>query len=163
MSIRTPLFRSAAAKVPHSGGTKEKPDDCGTEQRVDGELAERAKSAQDDVERHPGDRKPARPVVAAENKCSTDNRNGARRDAVTHIKELKWAGIGALRPGRGARALLVLGTERVGGNDLTLGTAGGWKKLQRGTVGNENDRGLSQRAFDRREPEPKPAGKLPDD
>jgi hypothetical protein len=37
--------------------------DRGTEQRVDGELVERAKGAQDNVENHPGDRKPARPKL----------------------------------------------------------------------------------------------------
>src|SRR5579864_4676989 len=34
--------------------------------RVDGELVERAKGARDNVECHPDDRKPARPVAAAE-------------------------------------------------------------------------------------------------
>ena len=55
----------------------------------------------------------------------------------------------------GRRVLLVLGTERIGGNDLALGMASGRKELQRGSIRDENDRGLSQRAFDRRELEPK--------
>ena len=52
--------------MPPSLGTKKAPGDHGTEQTVDGKLRERVKGAQDYMECDPAERKPARPVVAAE-------------------------------------------------------------------------------------------------
>jgi hypothetical protein len=58
-------FELRIAKIPRRLRTKKKPGDHGTEQTVDGELMKRMKAAQDYVECDPGERKPARPVVAA--------------------------------------------------------------------------------------------------
>jgi hypothetical protein len=66
-------FDSSTAKIPRRLGAKKKPGNHGTEQTMDGELAERMKGTQDDVECDPGERNPA-PSCGSEHKRSTENR-----------------------------------------------------------------------------------------
>src|SRR6516162_10837925 len=57
-------------------GTKEKPRDDRKENGMDSEFTEGAKSVQDDVKEHPGERTPPRPVPAPEHKHSKEYRQG---------------------------------------------------------------------------------------
>jgi hypothetical protein len=66
-------FASRTAEIPRRLWTKKNPRKGGTKQSVDGEFRERVKGAQDDVERDPRKRKPARPVVASKQKYSAQN------------------------------------------------------------------------------------------
>src|SRR6516164_3992204 len=63
-----------ARKVARRLRAKKKPGDNGKNQRMDDELAKRVKDAQQDMEGHPGEHAPARPVLTLQQKHTKKQR-----------------------------------------------------------------------------------------